>query len=106
MYLVPLLALFSGVVRRMGWALLRSKVSPCGLSGVLLPWWSSRLRCQVTWICTPLFGPASPRRYWIVPSHQIRLPVWSLRKGCWTLVPFLELRVRFRLGWCLWREGG
>ena len=23
-----------------------------------------------------------------MPSHQIQLPVWSLRKGCWTFVPF------------------
>ena len=23
-----------------------------------------------------------------MPSHQIQSPVWSLRKGCWTLAPF------------------
>ena len=28
------------------------------------------------------------RRYWIVPSHRIQSPVWSLRKGCWTFAPF------------------
>ena len=41
MYLVPLWALFSGVRRRMGWALLSSKVSPSGLSGALFPCFSS-----------------------------------------------------------------
>ena len=25
-----------------------------------------------------------------MPSHQIQLPVWSLRKGCWTFAPFLN----------------
>ena len=65
-----------------------TKVSPSGLSGTLLPWLSSFWRCQVTQVCTPLFGPRSWRRYWIVPSHQIQLLVWSLRKGCWTFVPF------------------
>ena len=87
-YLVPLWALFSGVKRRMGWALLSSKVSPSGLSGALLHWLSSFWRCQVTRICTPPFGPGLWRRYWIIPSHQIHSPVWSLRKGCCTFVPF------------------
>ena len=88
MYLVPLGALFSGVRPRMGCALLSSKVSPSGLSGALLPWSSSFWRCQITRICTSPLGPSSWWRYWIVPSHQIQSPVWSLRKGCWTVVPF------------------
>ena len=72
----------------MGRALLSSKVSLSGLSGALLPWSSSFSWCQVTRICTPPLGFSSWRRYWIVPSHQIQSPVWSLRKGCWTFVPF------------------
>ena len=55
-----------------------------------VPWSSSFWRCQITRICTPLLGPRSWRRYWIVPSHQIQSPVWSLRKGCWTFAPFLN----------------
>ena len=90
MYLVPLWALFSGVRSRMEWALLSSKVGPSGLSAALLPWSSSLWRCQVTRICTPPLGPSSWRRYWIVPSHHIQSPVWSLRKGCWTFAPFLN----------------
>ena len=82
-YLVPLSALFLAVRRRMGWALLSSKVWPSSLSGALLPWSSSIWRCQITWICTPSLGPRSRRWYWIVSSHQIQSPVWSLRKGCW-----------------------
>ena len=71
----------------MGWVLLSSKVSPHGLSGALLPL-SSRCRCQVTRIGTPPFEPVLWRRYWIVHSHQIQSPVWLLRRGCWTHVPF------------------
>ena len=89
-YLVPLWALFSSVRSLMGWALLSSKVWPSGLSGALLPWSGSFWRCKITLICTPLFGPRSRRRYWIVPSHQIQSPVWSSRKGCWTFAPFLN----------------
>ena len=89
-YLVPLWAWFSAVRCRMGWALLSSKVWPSGLSGALLPWSSSLWQCQTTRICTPSLGPRSRRRYWIVPSHQIQSPVWSLRKGCWTFAPFLN----------------
>ena len=74
----------------MGWALLSSRVWPSGLSGALLPWSSSFWRCQITQICPPSLGPRSRRRYWIVPSHQIQSPVWSLRKGCWTFAPFLN----------------
>ena len=92
-YLVPLWALFSGVRSRMGWALLSSKVWPSGLSRALLPWSSSLWRCKVTRICTPLFGPSSWRRYWIVPLHQIQSSVWSLRKGCWTFAPFFRFEV-------------
>ena len=88
-YLVPLWALFSGVRSRMEWVLFSSKLSPSGLSGALLPWSSSFWRYQVGRICPPPLGPSSWRRYWIVPSHQI-LPVWLLRKGCWTLVAFLN----------------
>ena len=73
---------------RVGCELLSSNVSPCGSSGALVPWLSSYRRCQVTWICTPPFGPGSWRRYWIVPSNQIQSPVWLLRKGCWTPLPF------------------
>ena len=62
-YLVPLWALFSGVMRRMGWGLLSTKVSPSGSSGAL-PWSSSCWRCQVTRICTPPFGPVPWRWYW------------------------------------------
>ena len=36
MYLVPLWALYLGLMSRMGWALLSSKVSRSGLSGALL----------------------------------------------------------------------
>ena len=89
-YLVPLWALFSAVRSRIVWAQLSSKVWPSGLSGALLPWSSSFWRCQITRICTPLLGPWSRRRYWIVPSHQIQSPVWSLRRGCWTFAPFLN----------------
>ena len=32
-----------------------------------------------------------------MPSHQIQLPVWSLRKGCWTSASFL--RSGYALGW-------
>ena len=98
MYLVPLWALFSEVRSRMGWALLSSQVWPSGLSGVMLPWSSSFLRCQITRICTPLLGPSSRRRYWIVPSHQIQSPVWSLQKGCWTFAPFLSSRYAWGRG--------
>ena len=80
-YLVPLWALFSEVRSRMGWALLSFKVWSSGLSGALLPWSSSFWRCQVTRICTPLLGPIFWKRYWIVPSHQIQSPLWSLRKA-------------------------
>ena len=72
----------------MGWALLSSRVWPSGLSGALLPWSSSFWGCQTTRICGPPLSPGSWRRYWIVPSHQIQSPVWSLRKDCWTLAPF------------------
>ena len=89
-YLVLLWALFSAVRSRMGWALVSSKVWPSGLSWALLPWSSSFSRCQITRICTPSLGPRSRRRYWILPSHQILSPVWSLRKGCWTFAPFLN----------------
>ena len=87
-YLVPLWALFSSVRSRMGWALVSSRLWPSGLSGALLPWCSSFWRCQTAQICGPLLSPGSRRRYWIVPSHQIQSPVWSLRKGCWTFAPF------------------
>ena len=87
-YLLPLWALFSSVRSWMGWALLSSRVWPSGLSGALLPWSSSFWRRQITRICGPLLSPRSLRRYWIVPSHQIQSPVWSLRKGCWTFAPF------------------
>ena len=106
MYLVPLWALFSVVRSQLGWALLSSKVWPSGLSGALLPWSSSFWRCQTTPICTPLLGPRLRRRYWIVASHQIKSPVWSLQKGCWTFAPFSEFWVRFGLGRCWWQEGG
>ena len=89
-YLVLLWALFSAVRSRMGWALLSFKVWPSGLSRALLPWFSSFWRWQITRICTPSLGPRSRRRYWIVPSHQIQSPVWSLRKGCWTFAAFLN----------------
>ena len=85
-YLVPRWASFSGVTQRMGWALFSSMVSPSALSGALgwlsWGWWH-----HCTRICTPPFAPLPLRRYWILPSHQIQSPVWSLRKGCWTLVP-------------------
>ena len=42
----------------------------------------------MTRICGPPLSPGSLRRYWIVPSHQIQSPVWSLRKGCWAFAPF------------------
>ena len=87
MYLVPLWALFSSVRSRMGRALLTSRVWPSGLSGGLLPCSSSLWRCQTTQIWGPLLSPRSRRRYWILPSHQIQSPVWSLRKGCWTFTP-------------------
>ena len=87
-YLMPLWALFSSVRSQMGWALVSSRVWPSGLSGALLPLSSSFWRCQTTWICGPPLSPGSRRRYWIVPSHQIQSPVWSLRKGCWTIAPF------------------
>ena len=32
-----------------------------------------------------------------MPSHQIQSPVWSLRTGCWTLVPFWNCG--YTLGW-------
>ena len=81
----------------MGWALLSSKVWPSGLSRALLPWASSFWRCQITRICTLSLGPRSRRQYWIVPSHQIQSPVWSLRNGCWTFAPFLNSG--YALGW-------
>ena len=87
-YLVPLWALFSSVRSRMGWALLSSRVWPSGLSGALLPWSSFFWQCRITRICGPPLSPRSRRRYWIVPSHQIQSPVWSLRRGCWTFAPF------------------
>ena len=87
-YLVPVRALFSSVRSRMGWALVSSRVWPSGLSGALLPRSSSFLRCQTTRISGPPLSPGSRRRYWIVPSHQIQSPVWSLRKGRWTFAPF------------------
>ena len=90
MYLGPLWALFSSVRSRMGWALVSSRVWPSGLSGALLPWSSSFLRCQTTRISGSPLSPRSRRQYWIVPSHQIQSPVWSLRKGCWTFAPFLN----------------
>ena len=62
-YLVPLWALFSSVRRRMGWALLSSRVRPSGLSGVPLPWSSSFWRCQITRICGPPLSPSSRVRY-------------------------------------------
>ena len=89
-YSVPLCALFSSVLSQRGWALLSSRVWPSGLSAALLPWSSSFWRCQITRICGPPLSPRSRRRYWIVPSHQIQSPVWSLRKGCWTFAPFLN----------------
>ena len=72
----------------MGWALVSSRVWRSGLSGALLPSSSSFWRCQTARICGPPLSPRSRRRYWIVPSHQIQLPLWSLRKGCWTFAPF------------------
>ena len=87
-YLVPLWALFSSVRSRMEWTLVSSRVRPSGLSGGLLPWSRSFWRCQTTQICGPLLSPGSRRQYWIVPSHQIQSPVWSLWKGCWTFAPF------------------
>ena len=87
-YLVPLWALFSSVRSRMGWAPVSFRVWPSGLSGALLPWSSSFWRCQTTRICGPPLSPGSQRRYWIVPSHEIQSPVWSLQKGCWTFAPF------------------
>ena len=90
MYLMPLWALFSSVRSLMGWALLSSRVWHSGLSGALLPWSSSFWQCQITRICGPLLSPRLRRRYWIVPSHQIQSPVWSLRKGCWTFAPLLN----------------
>ena len=87
-YLVPLWAFFSSVRSRMGWALVSSRVWPSGLSGALLPCSSSFWRCQTTRICGPPLSPGSRRQYWIVPSHQIQSPVWSLREGCWTFAPF------------------
>ena len=87
-YMVPLWALFSSVRSRMGWALVSSRVLPSGLSAALLPWSSSFWRCQTTQIRGPPLSPGSRRRYWIVPSHQIQSPVWSMRKGCWTFAPF------------------
>ena len=88
MYLVPLWALFLPVRSRMGWALVSSRVWPSGLSGALLPWSSSFWWCQTTRICGPPLSPRSRRRYWIVPSHQIQSPVWSLQKVWWTFAPF------------------
>ena len=85
-YLVPLWALFSSVRSLIGWALLSSRVRPSGLSGALLPWSSSFWRCQITQIRGSSLSPRSWRRYWIVPSHQIQSRVWSLRKGCWTIM--------------------
>ena len=90
MYLVPLWALFSALSSQMGPGLLNSKVWPSGLSGALLHWSSSFWYCQITRICTPSLQPRSPRRYLIVPSHQIQSPVWLLRKDCWTFAPFLK----------------
>ena len=87
-FLVPPWALFSSVRSRMGWALFSSRVWPSGLSAVTLPWCSSIWRCQISRICGPPLSPRSRRRYWIVLSHQIQSPVWSLRKGCWTFAPF------------------
>ena len=87
-YLVPLCALFSSVRSRMGWALVSSRVWPSGVSGAQLPWSSSFWLCQTTQICGPPMSPGSRRRYWIVSSHQIQSPVWSLRRGCWTFAPF------------------
>ena len=72
-------------------------MSLSGLLGALLPCSSSFWWCQVTQICYSPFGPSSWRGYWIVPSHQIQLPVWSLRKGCWTFEPFWTLGT-FRAG--------
>ena len=72
----------------MGWALLSSSVWFSGLSGALLPWSRSLWRCQITRICTPSLGPSSRSWYLILPSHQIQLPVWSLRNGGWTFAPF------------------
>ena len=80
-YYVPLWALFSSLRSR-------ARVWPSGLSRALLPWSSSFRRCQISRICGPPLSPRSRRRYWIVPSHQIQSPVWSLRKGCWTFEPF------------------
>ena len=97
MYLMPLWALLSGVRSRKGWALLSSKMLPSGFYGALLPWSSYFWRCQVTRICTPPLGPSSWRRYWIMPSHQIQLPMWSLRRRCWTFVPFLNFG--YASGW-------
>ena len=99
-------ALFSGVRSLMGRGLLSSKMWLSGLSGALLPWSSSVWRCQVTRFCTPLLGTSSWRCNWIVPSHRIQSPVWSLRKGCWTFVPFSNSGLCFGLGQCWWREGG
>ena len=60
------------------------------LWALLLPWSSSFWRCQITQICIPSLRPRSRRRYWIVPSHQLQSPVWSLRKGCSSFAPFLN----------------
>ena len=87
-YLVSLWALFLSMRSGIGWALVSSRVWPSGLSGALLPWSSSFWRCQTTRICGPPSSPGSRRRYWIVPSHHIQSPVWSLLKGCWTFAPF------------------
>ena len=104
-YLVPLWALFSGVKRRMGWALWSSKVSPSGLSGALR-WSSSRWRCQVTRICTPPFWPLPWRRYRIraLPPDPVAPVV--VEEGLLDFRALLELWVCFGLRRCLWREGG
>ena len=40
-----------------------------------------------------------------MPSHQIQSPVWSLRKGCWTLAPFSNSGYASgRGGAGVWRE--
>ena len=86
-YLVHLWALFSGVRRRMGWALLSCRLSPCGLSGALLPWSASFWRCQVTRICTPPLGPGLEAVLDRDLERSSR-PCGRCRKGCWTFVPF------------------
>ena len=77
MHLVSRWALFSGMTRQKGWALLSSNVSHSALSGSLGSL-NSGWRCHSTWICTSPFGPLPLRRYCIVPLHEIQSPGWLL----------------------------